>query len=67
MRLEIYARLKSLLDADRLAALATVVAGPGRGRQLLITPRDDRDGWHLLLREDASRLRRAALGDVFRA
>ncbi len=38
MRSEVYRRLKSLLDADRLAALATVIAGPGRGRQLLIAP-----------------------------
>ncbi|MCP3963697.1 MAG: XdhC/CoxF family protein [bacterium] len=38
MRTEIYSRLRDCLDADRLAAVATVVAGPGRGAQLLIAP-----------------------------
>ena len=35
---EVYELLKGCLEADRLAALATVVDGPGRGRQLLIAP-----------------------------
>ena len=39
MRSEIYSRLQDCLDADRLVALATVVAGPGRGQQLLIAPK----------------------------
>ncbi len=38
MRVDVYHQLKRCLDADRLAALATVIAGPGRGRQLLIAP-----------------------------
>ncbi len=35
MRVDVYHRLRRCLDADRLAALATVISGPGRGRQLL--------------------------------
>ena len=38
MRVDVYHQLRRCLDADRLAALATVIAGPGRGRQLLIAP-----------------------------
>ena len=38
MRVDVYHQLKRCLDADRLVALATVIAGPGRGRQLLIAP-----------------------------
>ncbi len=38
MRVDVYSQLKRCLDADRLAALATVIAGPGRGQQLLIVP-----------------------------
>ncbi len=38
MRAEIYDLLKACLDADRLAAVATVVGGPRRGRQLLFAP-----------------------------
>ncbi len=38
MRSEIYRQLRDCLDADRLVALATVIGGPGRGRQLLIAP-----------------------------
>ncbi len=38
MRDETYRRLKDCLDADQPAALATVIDGPGRGRQLLIAP-----------------------------
>ncbi len=41
MRSEIYGELKCCLDADRLVALATVIDGPGRGRQLLIAPAAD--------------------------
>ena len=40
MRIDVYHQLKRLLDGDRLAALATVIAGPGAGRQLLIVPTD---------------------------
>ncbi len=41
MRVDVYHQLKRCLDADRLVALATVLAGPGRGRQLLIAPAAD--------------------------
>ena len=41
MRSEIYDPLKACLDADRMVAVATAVAGPGRGRQLLIAPATD--------------------------
>lgn len=38
MRAEIYEQLKESLAAERLVALATVVAGPGLGEQLLLWP-----------------------------
>lgn len=38
MRQEIYGELKRCLDDEKLVALATVVAGPGLGRQLLLWP-----------------------------
>ncbi len=38
MQSAVYGELKSRLDADRLTAVATVVAGPGRGYQALIVP-----------------------------
>jgi xanthine dehydrogenase accessory factor len=38
MRPEIYDELKSALESDRLVLLATVVSGPGTGRQLLLRP-----------------------------
>ncbi len=38
MRSEIYDELRRSLDAERLVCLATVVAGPGLGRQLLLRP-----------------------------
>ncbi len=38
MQAEVFAELKRCLDEERLAALATVVAGPGLGRQLLLCP-----------------------------
>ncbi len=44
MKSEIYGELKRCLDAERLVALATVVAGPGLGRQLLLWPGGARRG-----------------------
>lgn len=38
MRVDVYHQLKRCLDADRLAALATIIDGAGTGRQLLIAP-----------------------------
>ncbi len=38
MRQDIYRQLKTCLDDDRLAAVASVVSGAGAGRQLLIAP-----------------------------
>ncbi len=38
MRGGIYRHLADCLDADRLSALVTVIAGPGHGRQLLLAP-----------------------------
>jgi xanthine dehydrogenase accessory factor len=37
-RAEVFRRLKDALEADRLAILATVLSGPGAGRQLLVEP-----------------------------
>ncbi len=38
MRSDVYRELQGCLEADRLVALASVVAGPGRGSQLLVAP-----------------------------
>lgn len=38
MKLEIWEELSRALEAERLVAVATVVAGPGSGRQLLLRP-----------------------------
>ncbi len=44
MKNEVYEELKRCLAAERLVALATVVAGPGLGRQLLLWPDGSRRG-----------------------
>ncbi|MEM7352376.1 MAG: XdhC/CoxI family protein [Acidobacteriota bacterium] len=38
MQPEIYRQLRHCLDTERLVAVATIVAGQGRGRQLLLAP-----------------------------
>jgi len=63
MKADLYRELKRSIEADRVVALATVVDGPGTGRQMLFWPTGESLG--LLGAEQAEELVRGRAGTLF--